>query len=357
MSAHPLHQSTQPQKPRLRILQYNVCKSMDVMAPMFQEPSTLEYDIIALQEPWKHSKKNQTHHPAPAQFHLCYPNKKGTPTRVCIYVNTKIPMTQWYSRVHSEDLVTVTLKSQREGQKTLHIHNIYNASPSQRFEAHSRTDRSRTEVVKEYSEISSLDTLRTAIARNADDEHLIVGDFNLHHPLWTDPGMHQHPEADALIDIINTSQLQLLTPEGMPTFKPRKRSGATTIDLTLATINTADTMVKCGITRKLNFDSDHEALVTELDRTVEFNPPREIRNWKKMDRKKFLQNLEKTLPIEISPIHNTETLDNQVNDLITILSTAAKDATPISKICPRSRPDMDPECREAIRKVRKLKRR
>ena len=77
----------------------------------------------------------------------------------------------------------MTLKPQREGQKTLHIYNIYNASLSQRFEAHSRIDRFRIEIIKEYLEISSLDTLRIIIARNAIDKHLIVENFNLYYSL------------------------------------------------------------------------------------------------------------------------------------------------------------------------------
>lgn len=37
----------------LRILQYNVQKSRDVvLASLFQDPKVLEYDILAIQEPW-----------------------------------------------------------------------------------------------------------------------------------------------------------------------------------------------------------------------------------------------------------------------------------------------------------------
>ena len=38
----------------LRILQYNVQKSRDVvLASLFQNSKTLEYDILAIQEPWR----------------------------------------------------------------------------------------------------------------------------------------------------------------------------------------------------------------------------------------------------------------------------------------------------------------
>ena len=359
MSAHPPKQTSKPLKPRLRVLQYNVGKSIEVMIPMFQEPSTFGYDILAVQEPWKNSKKNQTYHPAPADFHICHPNRDGVTTRVCTYVSKKIPMNKWYSRVHSGDLVTVTLKPQEPGQKTLHIHNIYNASPSQRWESQSRRirnragDRTATRPAKEYSEISSLDTLRTAIARNPADEHLIVGDFNLHHPLWTGPGRHQHPEASQLIDIINEANLEMLTPEGMTTFKTRKHSEATTIDLSLATTNTADTMVKCGITKKLDLDSDHEAILTELDRNLYTMPPREVRNWKKMDVTEFQGRLRAKIPIIHQPIDTVEKLDEQVQELVNILTEAAVATTPLSKITAKSKTFMDGETKKAMSEVRK----
>jgi hypothetical protein len=39
---------------RLNILQYNVRKSRDmVMASLLRDPGTYDFDIIAIQEPWK----------------------------------------------------------------------------------------------------------------------------------------------------------------------------------------------------------------------------------------------------------------------------------------------------------------
>ena len=157
-----------------------------------------------------------------------------------------------------------------------------------------------------------------------------------------------------LIDIISEAKLHLLTREGVPTFKPRKRSEATTIDLTLATMNTADAMVKCGITKKLNFDSDHEAILTELDRNVHPAPPKEVRNWRKINRATFHDSLQSKLPSTNTPIATTEDLDEQVNHLVKILTKAAQDATSISLITTKSRPNMDLECKEAILKVRRL---
>jgi hypothetical protein len=65
----------------LSILQYNVRKSRDmVMATLLRDPQIHEYDILAIQEPWRNPYTATTHHPAKDVSHLCYQQqgaKKG----------------------------------------------------------------------------------------------------------------------------------------------------------------------------------------------------------------------------------------------------------------------------------------
>jgi hypothetical protein len=50
---------------RLNILQYNVRRSRDmVMASLLRDPGIDDFDIIAIQEPWKNPYTATTHHPA-----------------------------------------------------------------------------------------------------------------------------------------------------------------------------------------------------------------------------------------------------------------------------------------------------
>jgi hypothetical protein len=59
---------------RLNILQYNVRKSRDmVMVSLLRDPEIYDFDIIAIQEPWRNPYTATTHHPAKDRFHLCYP--------------------------------------------------------------------------------------------------------------------------------------------------------------------------------------------------------------------------------------------------------------------------------------------
>jgi hypothetical protein len=90
----------------LTILQYNVRKSRDtVMATLLRDPKINNYDILAIQEPWKNPFSETTHHPAKDQFHLCYPTlEKEGPSRVCFLVNRRIDHSKWSFKQSSKDL-------------------------------------------------------------------------------------------------------------------------------------------------------------------------------------------------------------------------------------------------------------
>jgi hypothetical protein len=73
-------------------------------------------------------------------------------------------------------------------------------------------------------------------------QHLIVGDFNLHHPLWGGPSVTQmHAVAGTLIDGIIEHQLQMLLPLG--TITRKKNNEQSTLDLTLTTEMLANRVV------------------------------------------------------------------------------------------------------------------
>lgn len=56
---------------------------------------TREYDIIAIQEPWRNPFSDTTHHPAKDLFHLCYPAMEdGETARVCFFINKQLGHSQ-----------------------------------------------------------------------------------------------------------------------------------------------------------------------------------------------------------------------------------------------------------------------
>ncbi|KAI0617491.1 hypothetical protein TUN199_10522, partial [Pyrenophora tritici-repentis] len=116
----------------LSILQYSIRNSRDiVMATLLRDPQIHEYNILAIQEPWRNPYTATTHHPAKDIFHLCYPaaaDEEG-PARVCFFVNKRIDHNRWHFKEHSRDICSLVIEPSRDQQEqqSVAVHNIYNA--------------------------------------------------------------------------------------------------------------------------------------------------------------------------------------------------------------------------------------
>jgi hypothetical protein len=70
----------------LSILQYDVNKSRSgVMIPLFESEGITDFDILAIQEPWRNLYQPTTNNRLNQYFELHYMNDKNT--RVCFFVN------------------------------------------------------------------------------------------------------------------------------------------------------------------------------------------------------------------------------------------------------------------------------
>lgn len=148
------------------ILQYNVNKSREqVMAPLMADENVWKYDIIAIQEPWRNKFQAATYHPVKDRFDLVYNTTEGT--RVCFFINHLLKGTWSYTH-HTPDLDSLHLKIlDGEIERTVHVHNVYN--PIGRIRG---------------ANPGTIPDLRKALETNHSDEHIVLGDFNLHHPMW-----------------------------------------------------------------------------------------------------------------------------------------------------------------------------
>ena len=167
------------------------------MAPLLRDPNTWGYDVLAIQEPWINPFTPTTHHPVRDRFHLAYPT--GESARVCFFVNERIDKCSWTVKEWSPDFQTLQLKQgveQEQEQNTLYIHNVY----------HRPQPEDPTET---------LDLLKRALELAGD--HIVVGDFNLHHPLWGGIGVDPDPEAEILIGLVDEFLLEPALPEGTVT--------------------------------------------------------------------------------------------------------------------------------------------
>lgn len=75
----------------LTLLQYNVSNDrVGTMIPFLADPRIQNYDIIAIQEPWRNPLAPTILSAYQCGFHLLY--RPGGDTRVCFYINEAIDL-------------------------------------------------------------------------------------------------------------------------------------------------------------------------------------------------------------------------------------------------------------------------
>jgi hypothetical protein len=92
---------------------------------------------------------------------------------------------------------------------------------------------------------------------------MVLGDFNLHHPLWCGvrtPTLHL--AAEPFLDTLQSYDLDLVSPQGIPTWEARGFSS--TIDLTFITPGLQDRLANCQVRIDLDYGLDHYLITTEL---------------------------------------------------------------------------------------------
>ena len=81
--------------------------------------------------------------------------------------------------------------------------------------------------------------MREALERHQTAEQILLGDFNMHYPLWGGINSREtDPEAEDLIDIIGDFALHSTLPPGTVTFKESRTRSA--IDLCYVTTGLID---------------------------------------------------------------------------------------------------------------------
>ncbi len=125
----------------------------------FDDPRTLTYNIIAIQESWRNLQFWTTYHHHKNVFHLIY--MEHASTQIIFYINKKLTISSWNASHHSPDLCNIQLEIPSISK--LHIHNIYNP------------------ISSICSPLRRLPMFQEKLAALLLDEHIILDDFNLHH--------------------------------------------------------------------------------------------------------------------------------------------------------------------------------
>jgi len=193
-------------------------------------------------------------------------------------------------------------------------------------------------------------------------QHVVVGDFNLHHPTWSRPGyQHIHHEAEELIDIAIDHGLEQLLPRGTTTFERQNEEGLqqTTIDLVWASNEVSERLVRCGARRDWLNAADLIPILSEFDLAVAKTPEIKRKHWSATDWEAFLK-VVKSSEWPLLPLHSEEEVDNAIQRLVKTICEAANAATPEIRITGRTRAGYTPEMAKAkgeAKQARKLARR
>ena len=304
------HPQAKQMKDKLRILQYNVNHGKEsTQAPLLRDTNIQDFDILAIQEPWRNPFTTTSYNYPRSEFYLVYPNHKLA--RVCFYVNKRLDLASWTVTTHSQDLQTLTIRYEDEGeQKAIDIHNIYNPSPTS------------------YSsqEQGTLAILRNALETTVDSRnHIVLGDLNLHHPLWSgNERLTQHNAADLLIDLAHDANLELVTTRGNPTWKARGTQS--TIDLTFLSQPLVTNLTRCEPRQELAQASDHIPIETTLTLRTLRQATTRRRCWKKLDKDKITLFLKDRVPNTNLSTHLQ--VDTRVRELTEAIQEAIDHAVP-----------------------------
>jgi len=169
------------------------------------------------------------------------------------------------------------------------------------------------------------------------DEHIFLGDFNLHHPLLAGPSYpHQHILSDTLLEHMRNAGAQLALPQGTITRDIQKGNSVeqTMIDLIFVTEELLSTISHCKVAHELEQSSDHLLISTEFEWNNMSEPWAKPmrRAWKKLNETKFLNTLsDKAATLTTLPLASDEDANNYAAALTRAIDAAIDASTPWSR--------------------------
>jgi hypothetical protein len=321
---------------KLALLQYNVNKSRSkVQIGLFQDPRILRFDIIALQEPWR-NRHNQKGYNSQNAFTLI--EVESLETRVATYISKDIPIEQWNEIYKEKDLISISIQ---KGPKKVYIHNIYLAPSPHR-------NRETPEALQKVLELIQLE-----------GEHILLGDFNLHHPLWNPENNGHHRIANSLLESLTNRGLELILPPKTVTRDCQRgpHHEQSTLDLIFTTVRLVE---ECRIATELEQSSDHLPIMTTLQfphNTETRTTGPQKRNWKALDQESFIEAIDKeTTSLTAISLATEQDIDLYTSILVKAIQKAIEKAVPERRKSPFSKPFWTLDCKIAVLETRYLRR-
>lgn len=263
-------------------------------------------------------------------------------TRVAFYVNKQLDTSSWEVEFITADLahLTITLTDDLRTRK-IHIFNAYNPSPLS---------------YGSVSGPSTLPTLRKACQSIRGEEIIVLGDFNLHHPLWAHSScLHHHSAADTLLEIAQENFLDLATPKGITTWSAR--GFTSTIDLAFTTSDLLDAVLSCQVTQDIDQNSDHLPITLQIQLQTANQPLRPKRAWARTNQATFTRVLQDS---QVFKNHNLQlatpqSIDLLVDQIYSVLQQAIDAAVPWKRPSTLSKGFWTQECSQDVQQARRLR--
>ncbi len=230
----------------LRILQYNIRKSLRIQESFLIDREVHEFDIVAIQKQDCNNNDSQSFSSAYNFFHLV--KNSSSQSRTCIYIKKCLRFDQWIVETAESDICSIRILTRNADDKTqmLRLLNVYNSCSL------------FTTFTERFSIISCLNEL----LKN-DCEQLIIKDFNLHHSHWEERKCFtHHMMTDILLNIITNARLKLLLKSNTITCEAYNQF--TTIDLVFSSEKIQFMIHECKIRINLHQKLNHLLIITEL---------------------------------------------------------------------------------------------
>ena len=191
-----------------------------------------------------------SYNPGTSRFYLAHGG--DLEARIYFYVNKRIEADSWGVEYRGGDLYSMWIQIKKNQSKTedvraggqpeerIWIYNVYNPSPVSYISKDSPTTISKLEE-----------------AMDEDGEHIVVEDFNLHHPLWNNPGRNTyHAMVDKLLEVIGKRGMELGLPEKSVTWQNRGSQSA--IDFIFLIERAYDAIIRSGVREDLKIKLDNK---------------------------------------------------------------------------------------------------
>lgn len=113
----------------LNILQYNIRNQKDTtLVPLLADPDIQNFDVLAIQEPWRNPHVATSYNPRSSNFHLAFQIEGAS--RICFYINKKIDPESWEAHFKHKDLGTLTVSTgSGEDKVVINIHTTSTTPP------------------------------------------------------------------------------------------------------------------------------------------------------------------------------------------------------------------------------------